>query len=249
MKLPTFSVVTVTLNSDETLGQTLASVSGQRDVSVENIVKDGGSSDKTLSVAQAGGPLVKIIEQEDKGIYDAMNQGFSYASGEIICFLNSDDFFKDDTVLSDVAEVFEKENASIVYGDIDIVGRQGGLIRRWISGELESGRLEAPRQLPHPAFFVRRNVLAELGVPFDDSYRIAADFKQQLYLINQMNKKVVYLPKTLVVMRAGGASTRNFRTIWTGWRECMRAYYEVTGRSGVWFVAGKVSRKFIQLIR
>ena len=55
-------------------------------------------------------------------------------------------------------------------GDIDIVGRQGGLIRRWISGELESGRLEA-RQLPHPAFFVRRNVLAELGVPFDDSYR------------------------------------------------------------------------------
>lgn len=248
MKLPTFSIVTVTLNSDETLGETLASVSGQRDVSVEHIVKDGGSSDETVSVAQAAGPLVKIIVQEDNGIYDAMNQGFSCASGEVICFLNSDDFFKYDTVLSEVAEVFEKENASIVYGDIDIVDRQGGLIRHWISGELENGRLEA-RQLPHPAFFVRRNALAELGVPFDDNYRISADFKQQLQLINQMNKKAVYLAKTLVVMRAGGASNRNFRAIWTGWSECMRAYYEVTGRLGVWFVAGKVSRKFIQLIR
>jgi glycosyltransferase len=96
---------------------------------------------------------------------------------------------------------------------------------------------------------VRRSVLEELGRPFDPSYRISADFKQQIELINQMHKKTAYLPKTVVTMRQGGASSVSFKAIVQGWKECMRAYGEVTGQSGLGFVIGKVARKFTQVLR
>jgi len=129
-----FSIVTVTLNSAETLHDTLVSVAQQKEVSVQHIIKDGGSSDGTLSMARDMGSDVELITQDDIGIYDAMNQGFAAARGEYVGFLNSDDFFSFDTVLSEIAELFEREEADIVYGDIEIINAQGKLTRHWRSG-------------------------------------------------------------------------------------------------------------------
>ena len=245
-----FSIITVTLNSSATLLDTLYSVERQKGVSVQHIVKDGGSTDATLTItreAVARGH-VELITTEDIGIYDAMNQGFAAARGSYVGFLNSDDFLSFDGALSDIAALFERCGADIVYGDIEIINARGMVSRHWRSGALNNGRLKW-RQLPHPAFFVRRSVLAELGRPFDSSYEISADFKQQIQLINQMEKKAVYLPKTLVRMRQGGASSVNFKAILQGWKECMRAYGEVTRKSGLGFVIGKVTRKLSQILR
>lgn len=246
---PDFSIVTVTLNSSATLPDTLSSVARQKGVSVQHIVKDGGSTDATLALAREAGAngQVELITTEDIGIYDAMNQGFAAARGAYVGFLNSDDLLSVDGALSEVAALFEREGADIVYGDIEIINAQGKVARHWRSGALNNGRLKG-RQLPHPAFFVRRSVLADMGRPFDPSYKIAGDFKQQILLINQMDKKAVYLPKTLVTMRQGGASSANFKAIMQGWKECMRAYYEVTGKSGLGFVIGKVARKLTQVV-
>ena len=216
---------------------------------MQHIVKDGGSTDATLALAREAGAKgqVELITTEDSGIYDAMNQGFAAARGAYVGFLNSDDFLSVDGALSEIAALFEREGADIVYGDIEIINAQGKVARHWRSGALNNGRLKG-RQLPHPAFFVRRSVLADMGRPFDPSYKIAGDFKQQILLINQMDKKAVYLPKTLVTMRQGGASSANFKAIMQGWKECMRAYYEVTGKSGLGFVIGKVARKLTQVV-
>lgn len=245
---PDFSIVTVTLNSSATLPDTLSSVARQKGVSVQHIVKDGGSTDATLALAREAGARgqVELITTEDIGIYDAMNQGFAAARGAYVGFLNSDDFLSFDGALSEIAALFEREGADIVYGDIEIINAQGKVARRWRSGSLNNGRLKG-RQLPHPAFFVRRSALAELGRPFDPSYKISADFKQQIQLINQMGKNAAYLPKTVVKMRHGGASSANFKAIVQGWKECIRAYGEVTGKSGLGFVIGKVARKLTQV--
>jgi glycosyltransferase involved in cell wall biosynthesis len=246
MKIELVSVVTVTLNSSKTLRSTLASVYSQEGVSVENIVKDGGSHDSTLQIARSQRGLVRIIEQSDRGIYDAMNQGFTKSRGQIVCFLNSDDYFVDSKVLRDVVDAFESSNSDIVYGDVEIVAEDGALLRHWRSGYLRNGRLSG-QQLPHPAFFVRRDLLDEIGAPFDPSYRISADFKQQLLLINQLGAKTHYLRRTLVRMRHGGESSRNLRAIFRGWVECARAYREVTGSNGWVFVVLKVARKLQHL--
>ena len=240
------SVITVTLNSARTFKDTLDSVHEQQDVEVEHIIKDGGSRDGTLSIAQGHPGPCRLIERHDGGIYDAMNQGYSEAKGNIICFLNSDDCFSDSKVLRDVVDEFNSSGADIVYGDLEIVDTNGKTLRLWRSGELTKGLLKG-QQLPHPSFFVRREAIQKIGLPFDPSYRISADFKQQLLLINKCGFTVHYLPRTLVHMRHGGESSRNLSAVVRGWIECARAYHEVTGRNGWAFVLGKVARKFPQL--
>jgi glycosyltransferase involved in cell wall biosynthesis len=243
----TFSIITVTLNSDETLSDTLESVSRQKCVSVQHIIKDGGSTDGTLELARNFSSQVRVIEQGDIGIYDAMNQGFASATGDYVGFLNSDDFLSYDTVLQDVEEIFVRDGVDIVYGDIEIINASGTVVRQWRSGHLRDGRLRG-KQIPHPAFFVRRKTLQQLGKPFDDSYQISADFKQQIQLINEMGATATYLSKTFVTMRHGGASSASLSAVSKGWRECMRAYEEVTGKPGRGFVLGKVARKIMQLL-
>lgn len=245
-KINLISVVTATLNSAQTLADTLRSVSGQLGVNVEHIIKDGGSRDATVSIARDHAGPVRVIERSDRGIYDAMNQGFAEARGDIVCFLNSDDYFVDDSVLRDVATAFETSGSDIVYGDLEIIGEDGKVLRRWQSGHLSEGRLRG-MQLPHPSFFVRRDVLARLGHPFDPGYRIAADLKQQVLLINRHGARAHYLQRTLVRMRHGGASSRNLRAIMKGWKESARAYHEATGENAWIFVAQKVARKLPHL--
>lgn len=241
-----FSIVTATLNSAQTLVETIESVANQRDVQVQHIIKDGGSTDKTLDLAHQKCGLAQVVEQEDSGVYDAMNQGFSFATNEYVGFLNSDDFFSYEFALKDVQDVFTSERADIVYGDIKIINDERKVIRDWKTGELKNGRLSG-MQIPHPAFFVRREALSRLVQPFDPKYKISSDFKQQLQLINDLNLSASYLQKTLVTMRSGGASSANWGAVVLGWKECMQAYREVTGRSGLSFVASKVIRKVVHL--
>lgn len=241
-----FSIITVTLNSADTLKDTLRSVARQRNVITQHIIKDGGSTDGTLFLAQKHEPSVEIIEQQDAGIYDAMNQGFTYAKNDYVGFLNSDDYLSYDFALKDVEELFAKEKSDIVYGDIEIIDGRKRVLRKWRTGHLQNGRLVG-MQIPHPAFFVRREALLRLGRPFDPKYKIASDFKQQIQLINGLEATVSYLQKTIVTMRSGGASSANFGSVVLGWKECMQAYREVTSKSGLGFVVSKVIRKVTQL--
>lgn len=240
-----FSIITVTLNSADTLSDTLRSVAKQKNVVVQHIIKDGGSTDGTVCLAKKREPYVQIIEQRDTGIYDAMNQGFAHAKNEYVGFLNSDDYLSYDYALNDIQELFVKEESDVVYGDIEIIDQNKRVIRYWRTGHLTNGRLVG-MQIPHPAFFVRREVLLRLEPPFDPKYKIASDFKQQIQLINGMEASVSYLQKTVVTMRSGGASSADLGAIILGWKECMQAYREATNKSGAGFVTSKVIRKVTQ---
>ena len=243
---PTFSVITVTLNSARTIASTVLSVRNQKNVSVEHVIKDAQSSDDTIAIAKRHNHNVKIVSCADKGIYDAMNQGFLSSSGKFIAFLNSDDFYTRDDVLCEIADKFEKHSCDFVYGDILIVNDAGIVVRNWRSGELLESRLTSS-QLPHPAFVVRRSRLAQINGPFDTSYKISADLKQQLYLINIHRMRGVYLAKPIVVMALGGASTASFASHLRGWTESRRAWNEVHGHGGAIYVARKVLSKLKQL--
>jgi glycosyltransferase len=241
-----FSIITVTLNSAKTIADNVNSVARQKNISVQHIIKDGGSKDDTLKVIHQQKKHIKIVESNDFGIYDAMNQGFTYATNKYVGFLNSDDFFCYDYALKDIQDIFDNEKADIVYGNINIINNNNEIIRIWKTGKINNGRLVG-MQIPHPAFFVRREVLQMLEQPFDPKYRISSDFKQQLYLINKLNLPTSYLEKTLVTMRSGGASSTNLQAVILGWKECIQSYREVMGVSGLRFVVSKVIRKLTQL--
>jgi len=243
---PDFSIITVCLNSENTIRDTVESVCTQRDVTVEHIIKDGGSRDGTLQVARNANPEVRIVERNDKGIYDAMNQGFQEASGRIIAFLNSDDYYLCDHVLATIRDTFLETFCDMAFGDICMIDEAGRIRRKWRGRELEPGTLGG-MQLPHPAVFIRRELLDQLDPPLDPSYTYAADLKQQLILVERYGCKVSYVAKELTCMRLGGESTGSLRSVFTGWQESARAFREVHEKSGAMFALRKVARKFGQL--
>ena len=237
------SIVTVTKNSAKTLTRTVLSVATQLNVEVEHLIKDAGSTDDTIGIAKAINNKIVVVAKPDKGIYDAMNQGFSATSGDIISFLNSDDYYPDENVLSEVLHAFQNISCDFVYGNITMISSTGELVREWKTGEINELGLVA-QQIPHPCLFVRRDVLVKLEMPFDPTYKISADLKQQLIIINKFKSKGMYLNRSLVIMETGGESTNSFRSYWLGWKESLRAYNEVFGRGGLWFVVQKVLSKF-----
>src|SRR5262249_22644980 len=86
------SVITATLNSAEFLKQCIASVLSQEDGEVEHIIVDGGSTDDTLQIARAN-PHLLLIVRPGCSIYEAWNIGLDVASGDLIGFCNSGDFY------------------------------------------------------------------------------------------------------------------------------------------------------------
>lgn len=237
-----FSVITVTKNSAGTIKSCVDSVKKQDFDSVEHIIKDACSSDDTKAIAESVNLNIKFFSSPDSGIYDAMNQGFKHAQGDFIGFLNSDDKYIDDKVLSKVAIQFEKTSCDFVYGDILMINRNGAIIRNWRPGPNLAISIK-DGQIPHPALFVRRSVLSEICGPFDTSYRIAGDLKQQLILVNILKAKGHYLPEPLVLMAIGGASTKNFNSYFEGWKESLRAWSETGGSHPYAFVFRKVFSK------
>ena len=113
------SIITVSLNSESFINDCLASVNQQNYNDIEHIIIDGGSTDKTINIVKKYSHIKKIVSEPDKGIYDAMNKGIEIATGEIIGFLNSDDFYANDYVLSNVADIFIKQNhVDACYADM-----------------------------------------------------------------------------------------------------------------------------------
>ena len=102
------SIITVSLNSQSTIRQTIESVRSQSYKDIEYILIDGGSTDWTLEIIN---DLIDNIDyfktESDNGIYDAMNKGISIASGDVVGILNSDDFYDNPNVIEDVVRVFE----------------------------------------------------------------------------------------------------------------------------------------------
>jgi glycosyltransferase involved in cell wall biosynthesis len=237
------SVITVTKNSAETIARTVKAVAFQLNADVEHVIKDAGSMDNTIELSTSVNPSVVVISKPDVGIYDAMNQGFFASSGEVVGFLNSDDYYVDANVLSDVLLVFKNTNCDFVYGDIVMASSTGEVVRVWQAGEIGQMGLVG-RQIPHPAIFIKREVLMRLDLPFDPMYKISADLKQQLIVINQFKCKGEYLNRPLVIMETGGESTNSFASYYLGWKESVRAYNEVFGSGGLWFVIQKVLSKF-----
>ena len=150
------SVVTVCLNAEKTIKETIKSVKAQKYNDVQHIIKDGISKDSTISIINEENKdnSILLVSNKDNGIYDAMNIGLRETDGEIICFLNSDDKFTDSTVLERVVEAFKQNKSDYVHGNIEMIDSKGKVKRVWRSPKIRSGIFF--NQLPHPAFFVKK---------------------------------------------------------------------------------------------
>lgn len=219
------SVVTVCFNSAATIADTLRSVREQSYPDIEHVVVDGGSSDRTAEiVATEGGRVAKFVSEPDRGIYDAMNKGIGLATGDVVGFINADDFYASEDVLAKVAEMFRHSGVDACYGDLCYVKEfdTQSIVRYWRSSEFRPGLFASSWCPPHPTFFVRRKVYERFG-HFDLSYRIAADVELMMRFLEIHHVRARYLPEVLVKMRMGGTTNKSLKNIAKQNGEILRA--------------------------
>ena len=209
---PKISIITVSFNSQSTIKHTIQSVASQDYQNKEYILIDGASTDWTLDIISFLKDKINyFVSEKDNGIYNAMNKGIKASSGDIIGILNSDDFYSNNEVLSKVANIFEETDCDCLYGDLVYVdkGDARKIVRYWKSGEFSKRKLRMGWMLPHPTFFVKKEIYEKHGL-YNLKLKTAADYEMILRLLHKDNIKIEYLPEVLVNMRMGGKSNSSF---------------------------------------
>ena len=113
------SIITVTKNAELTLEECIKSVLFQSYKNIEHIIIDGNSTDGTHKIIKKyRGKINKLVVEDDEGIWDAMNKGIKIANGDIIGFLNSDDFYYKHT-LKVVNNYFCNNNIDFLFGSVE----------------------------------------------------------------------------------------------------------------------------------
>jgi glycosyltransferase involved in cell wall biosynthesis len=169
--------------------------------------------------------LTVLLSQPDQGIYDAMNKGINLATGSVIGFLNSDDFYINNNILTKVADIFTEDTlldacyADLLYTDKLDTSR---IVRYYKSKKFAPGDFAKCWCPPHPTFFLRRSVFERFGY-FNLNYSIAADVELMMRLLEINNIRVRYVPELWVKMRMGGITNRNLKNIWNQNQEVLRA--------------------------
>ncbi|MEW6555659.1 MAG: glycosyltransferase family 2 protein [Actinomycetota bacterium] len=198
---PLVSIVTVCLNSEEHLEQTIASVRGQTYDNIEYIVVDGGSEDATLDILRRNeGGISRWISEPDEGIYDAMNKGLALCRGELIGMINSDDWYLPTSVEEVVKASLEHPDVDVFFGDLLVFYRDGRYMET-IAGSLAG--LRRDMTLNHPTCFMKRAGLD--GEVFRTDLRLASDYELMLRL-RRAGATFHHVARPLACYRTGGKS-------------------------------------------
>lgn len=218
------SVITVAYNCASTIADTVRSVANQTYTDIEHLVVDGQSTDETVQIVQAHRhPHLVLSSEPDGGIYDAMNKGLKRSTGDIIGFLNADDFYADDKVLARVAKAFEDPGVEACFGDLVYVTEDNRkVVRLWKSRPYTNGSFARGWCPAHPTFYIRRSALERYG-SFDLKYRLAGDTEFMMRYLECGGVRSVYIPRVQVRMRVGGTTNQSWSNIVRQNREIFHA--------------------------
>ncbi len=243
------SLLTVSFNSAATIGDTIKSIRSQDYKDIEYIVVDGNSKDNTISIIKSNEDVIsKWISEPDKGIYDAMNKAMKMATGDVVGILNSDDYYSDTTIISQIAAAFADASVDAVFGDLVFVDPNdlSKVVRTYSSAHWNPNKFAWGFMPAHPTFFVRRKYYEQFGL-FKTDYKIAADYELLIRFLKVNNLKYKYLPLKMVVMRKGGVSSRNLMSNVILNNEIMRGCRENGIYTNAFMVYSKYFRKLFEL--
>lgn len=226
-----FSVITVCWNAATDIERTLKSVCDQNYTSFEYIVIDGASTDETLAVIERYRDRVDaLVSEKDKGIYNAMNKGLRLAHGKYAIFMNAGDCFADQDVLAQVKSCIEKKKflPALIYGDyMRVCGAEESQVIPARSVQKAWYGMFAS----HQSMFYNVEFLRENNLEYDESYKIAADYKLTLEIVHRAGaERVMQVPVCVSRFELGGVSHANQNN---GLREADRVRKEVLGMSAL----------------
>jgi glycosyltransferase involved in cell wall biosynthesis len=176
--LPRISVITCSYNQGRFIARTIDSVLAQNYPNVEHIVVDGMSTDDTPIILARYSQL-RVIREPDSGQAEAINKGFRAATGDILCFLNSDDVFYPGALHRVAAEINPRRGRHVVLGRCLFIDENDGSTGvehpsdfRGLEQVLRVWKVHC---IPQPATFWTREVWERCG-PLDEAEHLVLDF-------------------------------------------------------------------------
>lgn len=197
-----FSVITVCYNSEKTIEDTIKSVLDQNYSDFEYIVVDGKSSDNTVNIIEKYKDRIDtFISEKDNSMYEAMNKGIAAASGDYLYFLNSDDLFFDNSVLSVISEILKQDRSiDVLYGPIVKINSDTGETS-FKTHETVNREFLYYDCICQQAMFYKDNIFKNFGM-FDPKYRIVGDYEWILRTYGKINYR--YTQNIIARFRLGG---------------------------------------------
>lgn len=163
--LPRISLVTPSYNQGNFIEETIDSVLSQKYSNLEYLVIDGGSTDNSVDIIKSYSKYIDYwVSEPDSGQTDALMKGFSRATGDIFCWLNSDDVLEPGTLL-EVAEFFlQNSEAEMVYGNATWIDKDSKILRsKKEHGFNQFVFLYDHNYIPQPSAFWRRSLYEKAG--------------------------------------------------------------------------------------
>lgn len=222
MNQPLVSVITVSFNSAKTIEKTISSIRLQSYKNIQYIVVDGKSSDGTTAIIEKNLDIIDYYTSEpDQGIYDAWNKALKQVRGEIVCFLNSDDWYHNDSI-GVAVEALRGKTLTVSYGSTVRCNVEGmptdvPSIAQSINRQRVESNILRGFGFWHVSVFATKDCFESVGA-FDTNYRVAGDFD---WLLRALLAGVKFVrTRTVTFMRVGGISEAQ-RML--GFRECMKS--------------------------
>lgn len=200
------SIITPSYNQGRFIEQTIQSVLSQNYCNLEYIVMDAGSTDQTLSILKKYEKHLKWFSKKDNGQTNAINNGIKLAKGDIVAYINSDDYYLPG-VFNRMARNFEK-NKKVMWltGDYEIIDEKNKriqsyvvwykkLLRRYLSYPL----LSFANSIIQPSTFWRKSIHDDIGY-FNESYRYCFDYDMWLRMYKKFGKPLL-VPDALSCFR------------------------------------------------
>jgi glycosyltransferase involved in cell wall biosynthesis len=199
--MPDISIVTPSLNQARFVERTIQSVLDQ-DLGhrvLEYVVIDGGSSDGTLQVLQRYSASLHWISEPDGGQAEAINKGLRMTSGEIVGWLNSDDVYYPEALLT-VSSVFDAHpEIDVVYGAANHIDEADRVLESYNTENWDFERLKEVCYISQPSVFMRRRAITLAGA-LDERLKFCLDYEYWLRLA-QLGASFAYAPETLAGSR------------------------------------------------
>lgn len=239
-KPPLVSIVTPSFNQVKYLEQTIQSVLGQDNARMEYLVVDGGSTDGSVEIiGRYADRLAWWVSENDSGQGDAINKGLRSAQGEIVAWLNSDDYYLSGAVSAAVKVFEENPDVVMVYGDMLAVDEGGQTINTLKYRQLSLQDLLCFQIIGQPSVFFRHEVLEKTG-HLDTTFHFLLD--HHLWIRIAQHGKILHVPQIWSAARYHAEAKNRVRAAEFG-REAFRILAWAKGQPGLAEAVSGVERR------
>lgn len=250
---PLVSIVTPSYNQAKYLDKAITSVITQDYPSLEYLVVDGNSTDGSQAIIKKYEKQIDWwVSEADNGQAEAINKGLCRANGEIVAWLNSDDYYQPGAVKKAVAAFNDHPQAAFVYGDVLALNAAGDAINHMRYRQMALADLMAFTIIGQSSVFINRPLLEKAGF-LDINYQFLLD--HQLWLRLAEKAPIYYLPELLSaahfhlqaknVARAGEFGQEAYRIVeWMSANPSMKAIFE-QNRARIFAGAHRINARYL----